>query len=211
MNPNSSQLIQTMRSIRPVPAYNLIAALSAATLLTACGGGGASSGVSTDSTVSLATITTGYTPAPVATTPTTTTTPVVTPVTTTPTTTGAALTDVRLESTGSAQTNMPFTFGQVFPVGALNATDGLAAKLADGTVLPLQVDVKATHANGSVRHAIISGVLPSLATGQTQTLTLYKSAAAIITFQARLSIDSSHITDQEGSEPISLRPPVVGM
>ena len=161
-----------MRSIRPIPTSNIVAALSAATLLTACGGGSAT-GVSTDGTVSLATITTGYTPPPIVSTP---TAPVVLPNATPPVPTGTALTDVRLESTGSAQTNMPFTFGQVFAAGAMNATDGLTAKLADGTVLPLQVDVKATHADGSVRHAIISGVLPSLAAGQSQTLNLFKAS-----------------------------------
>lgn len=180
-----------MRSIRHTPALNLIAALLTATLLTACGGGGAT-GTTTDGTVSLATISTGYTPASPGVTPTTpvVTPPTITPVTTAPAVIGNALTDVRLESTGSAQTNMPFTFGQVFAAGALSATDGLAAKLADGTVLPLQVDVKTAYADGSVRHAIISGVLPSLAAGQTQTLNLFKSAAgakSAVTLQGLMS------------------------
>jgi len=158
-------------------------------MLTACGGGGAT-GTGTDSTVSLATISTGHTPTPIGATP---TTPVTTPVATTPVvpaTIGAPLTDVRLQNTGSAQTNVPFTFGQVFAAGALSSTDGLAAKLADGTVLPLQMDVKTTNADGSVRHAIISGVLPVLAAGQTQTLNLVKSATApksTVTLQGLLS------------------------
>lgn len=55
---------------------------------------------------------------------------------------------------------MPVTFGQVFAPGELKATDGLTGKLADGGTVPLQVDVKARHADGSVRHAIISAMLP---------------------------------------------------
>jgi len=161
-----------MLSLRSTP--NLIAALCAASLLTACGGGGADA--SPENTVALTSITTGYTPNPIGATPTTPSPAPITPIVTTPVTVGATVTDVRLENTGSAQTNVPFTFGQVFAVGALKTTDGLAAKLADGTVLPLQVDIKATHADGSVRHAIISGVLPSLAASQTQTLTLAKSS-----------------------------------
>jgi hypothetical protein len=150
-------------------------ALAIAVILAACGGGSDASG-GTDMPISLATVSTGHasaTTTPVSTTPATTTT---TPPSATPVV-GTVLTDIRLQNTGGAQTNVPFTFGQVFPVGVLNATDGLIAKLSDGTTLPLQVDVKATHTGGSVRHAIISGVLPSLAGGKTQTLQLAKSTA----------------------------------
>lgn len=151
--------------------------IAGAALLAACGGGGADAINSSETTTAavITRVTTGNTPL-VSTTPT-----VMTPVTiSAPTvgdnvTTGTVLTDVRLQNTGTAQTNVPFTFGQVFPIGALSSTEGLAAKMADGTVVRLQMDVKATHADGSVRHAIISGVLPTLASGQTQTLQLAKS------------------------------------
>jgi len=162
--------MQLSRSAR-FGAY-VLAALSTAALLSACGGGGAS-GTGGDGTVSLATITTGYTPAPITFTP---TTPAAPPVAAPANTVGAIVTDVRLQNIGVAQTNMPFTFGQVFVAGAIKPTEGLVARLADGTLLPLQVDVKATHSDGSIRHAIISGVLPSLAVSQVQTLTLAKSA-----------------------------------
>ncbi len=165
-----------MQAIRSIPNLKLIAALTAAALLTACGGGG-SAGASPESSIALTTISTGYTPSPIGTTPTSPTTPIA-PITAAPVTVGASITDVRLENTGGAQTNVPFTFGQVFAVGAMKSTEGLAAKLADGTVVPLQVDIKASHADGSVRHAIISGVLPALAASQTQSLTLVKSGAS---------------------------------
>lgn len=48
----------------------------------------------------------------------------------------------------------------------------LVGKLDNGESLALQMDVKATHADGSVRHAIVSGVLPSIAANQTRTLGL---------------------------------------
>jgi hypothetical protein len=181
MKPNTSHHTQNTQFARRAIATHVVVALSAVALLTACGGGSSSSAgasaTGTDGTVSLATISTGATPTPVTA---TTTTPVSTTSSATATTptAGTILTDVRLQNTGAAQTNVPFTFGQVFAVGALKSTEGLAAKLADGTVLPLQVDVKATHADGSVRHAIISGVLPSLAASQTQTLQLAKSSAS---------------------------------
>lgn len=56
--------------------------------------------------------------------------------------------------------------------------EGMAGKLPDGTVIRLQTDVKATHADGSVRHVIISGVLPSLAAAENKTITLLKANAS---------------------------------
>jgi hypothetical protein len=153
----------------PLIGKRVVLALSAA-LLAACGGGG-STASSSESTVSLATVTTGYT-----TKPTTPTTFVPTPTTVAPAlTAGVVLTDVKIQNTGSAQGNVPFTFGQVFAAGELSTSEGLVAKLADGTLVRLQTDVKATHADGSVRHAIISGVLPSLAAGASPTIQLAKS------------------------------------
>lgn len=77
---------------------------------------------------------------------------------------------VSIQSTGAAQTAVPFTFGQVFAPGHLLPTDGLLA----GAV-QLQVDVKATHADGSVRHAVLSGVMPRLGAGETVKLQLAKT------------------------------------
>jgi hypothetical protein len=82
-----------------------------------------------------------------------------------------AISEVRFQNGGAAQANIPVTFGQVFAVGDLRRSDVLVGKLGGATV-PLQVDVKATHADGSVRHAVISAVLPKLAAGATGTMTL---------------------------------------
>ena len=89
------------------------------------------------------------------------------------------LTDVRIQNLGADQADVPFTFGQVFASGQLGRKDGLAARAGNGALLPLQIDVKATHADGSVRHAIVSGVLPRLGEKRTDTLTLIKAAPAL--------------------------------
>jgi hypothetical protein len=168
-----SNVIMTRRSAARTITIYAGSALSAVALA-ACGGGGGSS--SSADNVSLATISTGYSTKP---TPATVLTPL-TPPTTAPVQVqvGAVITDVRIQNTGATQTNVPFTFGQVFAAGQLKPTEGLAAKLADGSLVRLQLDVKATHADGSVRHAIVSGVLPSLAAGATQKLDLAKSTVS---------------------------------
>ena len=90
------------------------------------------------------------------------------------------VTDVRIQNTGSAsQVNAPFTFGQVFAMGDLPRGYSLVGRLDDGTTVPLQLDVKAYHADGSVRHAIVSAILPGLAASQVRTLALMKTNAPI--------------------------------
>lgn len=92
-----------------------------------------------------------------------------------------ALTTLRIESINSAgdQTNIPFTFGQVFAQGDLPSAYTLIGKFSDGTLLPLQVDVKATHPDGSTRHAIISAVLPKLSAAQAKSIGLVKVAKTV--------------------------------
>lgn len=90
----------------------------------------------------------------------------------------AYITPVQLASTATApQVNTPFTFGQVFSQGDVKSTESIVAKTASGTSLPVQMDVKARHADGSVRHAIITAVLPSSMPKQIQTIYLAKGAA----------------------------------
>lgn len=52
----------------------------------------------------------------------------------------------------------PITWAQVFKVGDVQPGDPLMARWADGSTTQLQVDGKATHADGSLRHAIISTI-----------------------------------------------------
>jgi len=162
----------------PTRCASIFATVLSAALLSACGGGGgddlASQTVSyTDSGTSLAK-TTVVTPRPA-------TPAVLTPVTAnTPTAivAGATITDFEIQNLGAAQTNVPFTFGQVIAAGQMAKTEGLAARLSNGTLMRLQTDIKATHADGSVRHLVVSGILPSLAAGQIEKIELVKSTPA---------------------------------
>jgi hypothetical protein len=90
------------------------------------------------------------------------------------------ITHVLLDAGGAQAANqamVPVTFGQVFARGAVSPNDTLMGKFADGTSIPLQMDVKARHDDGSVRHAVISGVAPNLASNEVLGLALVKAGA----------------------------------
>ena len=87
------------------------------------------------------------------------------------------LTDVTMLNPGKGdQSQVPVTFGQVFAKGAVQPNVEIIGLLADGTNVPLQIDSKATHGDGSLRHAIISAVLPKLKSGQSVVITMKNSA-----------------------------------
>lgn len=95
--------------------------------------------------------------------------------------TGAVITDVIFQNTSTtAQTNVPVTFGHVFAIGHVSSTQGISGQLADGSAVPLQADIKARHADGSVRHAIISVQLPQLAGSASSTMKLLASEASSV-------------------------------
>jgi hypothetical protein len=102
----------------------------------------------------------------------------------------AVVTDVRLQNTSAvAQTSVPVTFGQVFVAGHVKPTDAMVGRMEDNSLVTLQMDVKARHADGSVRHAIFSAIIPSLAANATRTMSLAKnttSNAATATLPAEL-------------------------
>jgi len=88
------------------------------------------------------------------------------------------ITDIRIESTAkTAQTNIPVTFGQMFSQGHLSAGTTLVGRLDSGVTIPLQVDVKTKYPDGSARHAVISGVIPSLAANEVRTISLNRSSS----------------------------------
>lgn len=72
----------------------------------------------------------------------------------------------------TAQSYVPVTFGQVFAPGDFFPGHGLMAGAGDGSYMPLQVDIKATHADGSVRHAVLSAILPAIGAKGTRTYQL---------------------------------------
>ena len=70
------------------------------------------------------------------------------------------ITGIELRSTsGSLQPGAPISFGQPFVQGDVPAGAGLVAT-AGGRPIPVQMDIKATHADGSVRHAILTLAVP---------------------------------------------------
>ena len=93
---------------------------------------------------------------------------------------GGVVTDVSFKSTGTAdQLAVPFTFGQVFERGHLAPTDGLFGRLPDGEVINLQVQHRASHPDGSVRHSAISGILPFIAPGAVLRMELVRARLVI--------------------------------
>jgi len=146
------------------------------TLLAACGGGSGSTPETTVSVMenqSLGSIFAGRGTVPQN-------SPATAPVTTSPVAPTKMITTVQMQSTSAkiAQTNVPFTFGQIFKAGDLQNNTVLTGRFDNGDAVPLQIDVKATHADGSVRHAVVSGVIPTLAAGQTRTLQLVGGGTA---------------------------------
>lgn len=92
---------------------------------------------------------------------------------------GVTLTTVSLDSKStSAQTLVPTTFGQPFVAGHWNpTTHNLFARIG-ATPVPVQADEIALHVDGSVRFAVLSAELPTLAANETKVLELYTDAAA---------------------------------
>jgi YetA-like protein len=97
-----------------------------------------------------------------------------------------SVTTVQLTSSAtSSQTNPAATFGQVFAQGDVPDGQTLVGKTASGATVPLQVDVKARHPDGSLRHAVVTVQLPGTSPKQAETVTLYRTAAtAAATSQA---------------------------
>ena len=88
-----------------------------------------------------------------------------------------AITTVQLINTSAiSQTNAVTTFGHVFKQGDVPAGSTVIAKDSGGNPVILQVDKKATHADGSLRHAILTAKLPSLSASATQAITLFAQA-----------------------------------
>ena len=86
-----------------------------------------------------------------------------------------AITCVEITS-GSAQANVPVTFGQPFRTGDLASSQGLRAEDSAGNAVPVQMDEVSTHPNGSVRFAVLSLSLPSLPANAARIVNLYPAA-----------------------------------
>ncbi|WP_343853220.1 hypothetical protein [Rhodanobacter soli] len=74
---------------------------------------------------------------------------------------GTVVTDHVISTGAQAQTNVPLTFGQIFKAGDIPRGETVTATL-DGQPVALQVDSKATHPDGSLRHAVLTAMVPTL-------------------------------------------------
>ena len=83
----------------------------------------------------------------------------------------AAQPKLTLSAPGAAVQDQAVTLGYAFAPGDIPKGKTLAAKTAAGASLPLQVDAKAAHADGSLRHAVLT-LRHSLAAQGTETVTL---------------------------------------
>ncbi len=82
---------------------------------------------------------------------------------------GQEILEVIVDSTSTAdQQDVPVSFGQVFAPGEVPSGTFVGATLGGEESASLQVDVKASHPDGSLRHAVLTLVLPSLAGGASQ-------------------------------------------
>jgi len=78
-----------------------------------------------------------------------------------------------ISDSGSTQNEVPVSFGHVFARGEVVNPSVLGARLDNGTQLPLQIDAKATHADGSLRHAVLTTILPTVSANSRNTVTLH--------------------------------------
>ncbi|MGH7141072.1 MAG: hypothetical protein ACREGH_00350, partial [Minisyncoccia bacterium] len=75
------------------------------------------------------------------------------------------------------------TFGEVFQDGDVEPSDSLVARIG-GTNYPVQMDVKATNSDGSVRHAILTFEAPAIAPSAAVGVMLAKGIVAFPSTQA---------------------------
>ena len=89
----------------------------------------------------------------------------------------AAVTDNVISQSTQTQRNVPVTFGQVFKDGDVPRNATVTATL-NGQPVTLQVDAKATNPDGSLRHAVLTMIVPSLG-GSTTTPVMLTAEPAL--------------------------------
>lgn len=91
---------------------------------------------------------------------------------------GGEITSIIIENLNdSVSINHPFTIGHPFKQGELKMSDSLVGKISGKPDLLLQFDPKATWPDGSLRHAYISGVMPTIGAKEKITVKLTRSTA----------------------------------
>lgn len=88
---------------------------------------------------------------------------------------GPVITSVNIVSHANLSTseaNVPATFGQVFVQGDVPPGQTISGRLENGDTVPLQVDAKSWYPDGSLKHAVLSTIIPTLLGGDQLTLEL---------------------------------------
>src|SRR5689334_16819511 len=78
------------------------------------------------------------------------------------------------EKAGVTTTNYPVQIGRPFVKGEIS---GFPQALVNGTAVSTQADVKQRWNDGSVKHAIVSFLIPTLSSGSTVTVTFRNQSA----------------------------------
>ena len=90
---------------------------------------------------------------------------------------GTIVTDTVVSQTAKTQTVVPITFGQIFKAGDVPRGATITVALG-GKPVTLQMDAKATNPDGSLRHAVLTAVVPSLPGNAKLPLTLSAGSSA---------------------------------
>ncbi|ETR67919.1 MAG: hypothetical protein OMM_04873 [Candidatus Magnetoglobus multicellularis str. Araruama] len=93
------------------------------------------------------------------------------------------------ELSGNDLTNMPITFAQPFVAGDISNSQTIKVMTSDQNVLPTQIDKKSLYPDGSLKHGIISFILPEAASNEIQTFTLTSARAQTIISDTSLLTD----------------------
>lgn len=109
------------------------------------------------------------------------------------------VTTVEIQNPSSeAESDVPVTFGHVFARGDVPKGKTLVARIGQAEV-PLQVDVKARHADGSLRHAILTVSMSTMAAGQRQPVELATVSEAAVASPAPVDVKDLLATDFDAS------------
>ncbi|HJR30830.1 MAG TPA: hypothetical protein VJ889_19125, partial [Pseudomonas sp.] len=114
------------------------------------------------------------------------------------------VTDSVVSQSTASQASVPVTFGQIFKTGDIPAGSTVTATL-NGQPVALQVDAKATNPDGSLRHAVLTAVVPSLPGSGTLPLALSAgSPAASMAQGAPVSLSQLLATGYDASVSVNL-------
>ena len=97
---------------------------------------------------------------------------------------------------------MPLSFGHIFKKGDIQAHDHLTASFDNEKNIPVQLDRKVFHADGSLRHGIISLIIPELPYDLPQTLSLSVNQTSTNNTESTISLSDILQTNYQTSVSI---------